>query len=146
MNIRNGARCPWPLERNLPAADGVVPLWLPITAFMSWPALPCNSPLLIHSEVPPLKFSASQSLGQIFTFLFAAFCPLVFWSLHCLYLMKHGHHCESPVEQQFYCTVLILASKHLALVSHKIYKNEDFFNLVGKLWQTEQRSVTEHQI
>uniref|UniRef100_A0A8C3EBP4 small monomeric GTPase n=1 Tax=Corvus moneduloides TaxID=1196302 RepID=A0A8C3EBP4_CORMO len=29
---------------------------------------------------------------------------------------KYEHHCESPFEQQLYCTVLILASKHLALL------------------------------
>lgn len=50
---------------------------------LSWAAqlcsghLPCNPPWLIHSEVPPLKFSASQSSGQAGTNLYFLVCCIL---------------------------------------------------------------------
>lgn len=60
--------------------------------------------------------------------------------------MKYEYCCESPVEQQLYHTVLILASKQLGLLLWSVLQlvANVLFNLVGKLLETEQGTVTEN--
>lgn len=61
--------------------------------------------------------------------------------------MKYEYHCESPVEQQLYLTVLILASNQtsaLAMVSPTTGSKCSFY-VFGKLLGTEQGTATENQ-